>query len=109
MFVVILMIARIKLSGTDHRVVDETVQKIVGIAKQAGVKVRGPIPLPTKKLRVAVRYSPDGQGSETYEHWEMRIHKRIIDVAADDRVMKMILRIPIPENVKIEIKLLAEQ
>lgn len=103
------MIARIKLAGTDHRILDEMAQKIVGIAKQAGVKVSGPVPLPTKKLRVALRYSPDGQGSETYEHWEMRIHKRIVQVSADDRVMKMILRVPIPENVKIEIKLLAEQ
>jgi len=103
------MIARIKLAGTDHKVLDDMAKKIVSIAKQAGVKVSGPIPLPTKKLRVAVRYSPDGQGSETYEHWEMRIHKRIVQVAADDRVMKMILRIPIPDNVKIEIKLLTEE
>jgi len=102
------MIARIKLAGPEPKVVDNIARQIVNIAKQAGVKVSGPIPLPTKKLRIAVRYAPSGQGSETYEHWELRIHKRLIDVAADDRVMRMIMRIPIPENVKIEIKLIGE-
>ncbi len=102
------MIARIKLAGPDHKVLDQIAGQIVQIAKQMGVKVSGPIPLPTKKLKIAVRYAPSGQGSETYEHWELRIHKRLIDVAADDRVMRMIMRIPLPENVKIEIKLIGE-
>ncbi len=102
------MIARIKLAGPDHRVVDQVARQIVNIAKQAGVKVSGPIPLPTKRLTIAVRYAPSGQGSETYEHWEMRIHKRLIDVTADDRVMRMIMRIPLPPNVKIEIKLMGD-
>ena len=102
------MIARIKLAGPDHKVLDQIARQIVQIAKQMGVKVSGPIPLPTKKLKIAVRYAPSGQGSETYEHWELRIHKRLIDVAADDRVMRMIMRIPLPENVKIEIKLIGD-
>lgn len=102
------MIARIKLWSTDHKVLEQTVNMILEVANRMGVKVSGPIPLPTKKLKVAVRYSPDGQGSETYQHWEMRIHKRIIEVPADDRVMKSLLRIPIPEKVKIEIKMISE-
>lgn len=102
------MIARIKLWSTDHKVLEQTVSMILEVANRMGVKVSGPIPLPTKKLKVAVRYSPDGQGSETYQHWEMRIHKRIIEVPADDRVMKSLLRIPIPEKVKIEIKMISE-
>ncbi len=102
------MLARIKISGTDHRKVDALARQIVEIAKQMGVKHSGPIPLPTKKLKVAVRYAPSGQGSETYEHWEMRIHKRLVQVAADDRVMRQIMRIPIPDGVKIEMKLVPE-
>lgn len=105
---VMSMIARIKLWSTDHKVLEQTVNMILEVANRMGVKVSGPIPLPTKKLKVAVRYSPDGQGSETYQHWEMRIHKRIIEVPADDRVMKSLLRIPIPEKVKIEIKMISE-
>ncbi len=105
---VMFMIARIKISGTDHRKVDDLARRIVDIAKQAGVKHSGPIPLPTKKLKVAVRYAPSGQGSETYEHWEMRIHKRLVQVAADDRVMRQIMRIPIPDGVKIEMKLVPD-
>ncbi len=102
------MMARIKLWSTDYKLLDQVVSSIVETARQMGIKIKGPIPLPTKKLRVAVRYSPDGQGSETYQHWEMRIHKRLLEVPADDRFMKALLRIPIPDKVKIEIKMLAE-
>ncbi|NPA86968.1 MAG: 30S ribosomal protein S10 [Candidatus Diapherotrites archaeon] len=102
------MKARIKLWSTDYKVLEQTVGMIKETAERMGVKVSGPIPLPTKKLKIAVRYSPDGQGSETYQHWEMRIHKRILEVPADDRVMKALLRIPIPDKVKIEIKMLSE-
>ncbi len=102
------MKARIRLWSTDQKQLDRLAGEIVKMAKEMGIKVAGPIPLPTKKLKIAVRYSPDGQGSETYQHWEMRIHKRIIEMPADDRVMKAILRIPIPENVKLEIKMVAD-
>ena len=102
------MRARIKLWSNNQKLLDATVLAIKETAERMGVKVRGPIPLPTKKLRIAVRYSPDGQGSETYQHWEMRIHKRLLELPADDRVMKALLRIPIPDGVKIEIKMLPD-
>ncbi len=103
-----VMKARIKLWSTNQPLLDQTVGIIRETAERMGVKVRGPIPLPTKKLRVYVRYSPDGQGSETYQRWEMRIHKRVLELPADDRVMKALLRIPIPDSVKIEIKMLQD-
>ena len=84
--------ARISLSGTDPAKVDGVCTQIKGISQKTGVAIRGPVPLPTKKLRVPCRKSPDGEGSETWDRWEMRIHKRLIDLDADelDRISKAI-------------------
>lgn len=65
----------------------------------------GPIPLPTRKLVVPVRKTPCGEGTPTWEKWSMRIHKRLIDIDADERTMRQIMRIRIPEEVFIEIEL----
>jgi len=69
------------------------------------VEMHGPIPLPTKKMRVPVRKSPDGEGSETWDHWEMRVHKRLIDLSADERALRQLMRIQVPDEVHIEIVL----
>ena len=63
------------------------------------------IKLPTKKLKVTTRKTPCGQGTHTYDKWEMRIHRRILDIAADDRTMKQLMHINIPEEVIIEVAL----
>jgi small subunit ribosomal protein S10 len=63
----------------------------------------GPVSLPTKKLKVPVLKTPCGEGTATWERWEMRVHKRLIDITADDRTMRMIMRIKVPDDVYIEI------
>ena len=65
----------------------------------------GPIPLPTKRLIVPTRKAPDGEGSETYDRWQMRVHKRLIDLDADDRALRQLMRIQVPDGVNIEIML----
>ncbi len=97
--------ARIKLSGTDQKVLDEISRQIKEIAVRTGVKVSGPIPLPTKKLKVTTRKAPDGEGTMTWERWEMRIHKRVVDLGVDERAMRQIMRIHVPEGINIEIEL----
>ncbi len=97
--------ARISLSGTEHKVVDMVCGEIREIASRTGVEIHGPMPLPTKKLVVPVRKSPDGEGTNTWDHWEMRIHKRLIDVDADERTLRQLMRIPIPDGVQIEIQI----
>ncbi len=98
--------ARIRIWGTDHRKVEELAREIVDIAKKCGVNVSGPIPLPTRRLIVTVRRAPSGQGYHTFDHWELRIHKRLIDMDADERALKQLMRIRVPEDVKIEIELI---
>ncbi|MFH0815834.1 MAG: 30S ribosomal protein S10 [Methanobacteriota archaeon] len=95
--------ARISLSGTDPKKVDGVCMQIKTISERTGVCMSGPIPLPTKKLLVPVRKSPDGEGSETWERWEMRIHKRLIDLDADERALRQLMRIQVPDGVNIEI------
>ena len=97
--------ARISLSGTDPAMVDSVCNQIKGISQRTGVAIRGPVPLPTKKLKVACRKSPCGDGSETYDRWEMRIHKRLIVLDADARALRQLMSIQVPDGVNIEIVL----
>ncbi|HKS59906.1 MAG TPA: 30S ribosomal protein S10 [Thermoplasmata archaeon] len=97
--------ARISLSGTDPQKVDTVCRQIREISQKTGVAIAGPIPLPTKRLRVPVRKGPDGGGSSTIDHWEMRIHKRLIDLDADERALRQVMRIQVPDGVSIEIVL----
>ncbi len=97
--------ARISLTGTDSGKVDSICKQIREISQKTGVFISGPIPLPTKRLKVAVRKGPDGGGSSTIDHWEMRIHKRVIDIGADERALRQVMRIQVPDGVNIEIVL----
>jgi len=105
-----VQIARIKLSGKDPKELDSISGEIRDIAKKFGVNYRGPIPLPTKILKVTTLKTPcgdgTGHGNATFDKWEMRIHKRVIDVQADDRALRQIMRVNIGQGVHIEIKLL---
>ncbi|MBS7247389.1 MAG: 30S ribosomal protein S10 [Candidatus Jordarchaeales archaeon] len=96
----------IQLSSTDHQKLDEVCSQIKELAKKRGVRIAGPIPLPTKRLRVPVRKGPSGQGTATWDKWEMRIHKRLIVLHdPDERTLKQIMRIRIPEEIFIEMSL----
>lgn len=101
--------ARIKLTGTDPKVLERICDEIKSITDKYGISLRGPVPLPTKKLKVPVMKTPcgdgTGHGNASWERYEMRIHKRLIDVGADQRALRRIMRIEIPEKVNIEIKL----
>jgi small subunit ribosomal protein S10 len=98
--------ARIRLTSIDFEKLEEVCGELRTIAEKTGVKITGPIPLPTKRLRVPVRKSPCGEGTATWDKWEMRIHKRLIDIDAEERVMRRIMRIRVPEEVYVSIELL---
>lgn len=94
-------IARVKLASTNLAKLNAVCEDIMGIGRKTGVKVRGPIPLPVKRLHLPVRKSPCGNGTETYERWELRLHKRIIDINADAKALKHLIRLN-PDDVHIE-------
>jgi small subunit ribosomal protein S10 len=99
--------ARIKIASTDINKVNEVCDYIKGIADKTGVDMRGPIPLPTKRLKLTTRKSPSGEGTATWERYEMRIHKRLIDLGIDERALRLVMRVPIPEGLNIEIEMIA--
>jgi len=98
--------ARIKLASTDIAKINEVCTYINDISTKTGVHMKGPIPLPTKKLKLTTRKSPCGDGKATWERYEMRIHKRLIDLGVDERALRLVMRVPIPEGLNIEIELL---
>ena len=98
--------ARIKLASIDINKVNEVCQYIKDIAEKTGVDMRGPIPLPTKKLKVTTRKCPCGDGTSTFERFEMRVHKRLIDLGLDERALRLVMRVPIPEGLNIEIEMI---
>ena len=97
--------ARIKLTSTSLLKLGGVCDEIMGIGKKTGVKVKGPTPLPVKRLNGVTRKSPCGSGTETYEKWEMRMHRRIIDLNADDKAIRQLMRLKIPDDVYIELSL----
>ncbi len=98
---------RIELVSTNPKSLDEVSRKFKEIAKQMGVRLKGPIPLPTKRLRVTTLRNPSGEGTNRYDKYELRIHKRIIDVPnPDERFIRSIMGLEIPEDVKISVVML---
>ncbi|MDD5162884.1 MAG: 30S ribosomal protein S10 [Candidatus ainarchaeum sp.] len=97
--------ARIKLTSPDFKQLTEICGQLLDVAEKTGVKHSGAIPLPTKKLVIPTRKAPCGGGTETYEKWQLRIHKRIIDIEADERTLRRIMRVEVPEAVHLEIEL----
>ena len=97
--------ARVKLTSTSLPRLNDVCTEIMGIGTKTGVRVKGPTPLPVKRLHVATRKSPCGNGTETYEKWEMHMHRRIIDINADDKAIRQLMRLKIPDDVYIEVLL----
>jgi len=98
--------ARIKLASIEIDKLNNILNSIIDIAKKTKTKIKGPISLPTKTLRVVTRKSPDGEGKASWERYEMRVHKRLIDLGVDERALRLIMRVPIPEGINIEVELL---
>lgn len=96
---------RIKLNSIDIKMLNSICDSIKEIAKKSGIIVKGPVPLPTKKLKVTTRKSPCGNGTATFDRFEMRIHKRLIDLPANEKILHHIMRMQIPKNVSIKIEM----
>ncbi len=98
--------ARIKLASTDIEKINQVCAYIKDISDKTGVAMRGPVPLPRKTLKITTRRSPSGEGKASWERYEMRIHKRLIDLGLDERALRLVMRVPIPEGLNIEIEML---
>ena len=96
---------RIRLKAFDHEIIDKATRVIVETVTRTNAKIRGPIPLPTDKHRFTVIRGPHID-KDSREHFEMRIHKRLIDIIeVNQKTMDSLQRIDLPAGVDIEIKL----
>ncbi len=96
---------RIKLSSIDISALNNVIDSVKEITARAGVVMRGPIPLPTRRLKVTTRKSPCGDGTATFDRFEMRVHRRILDIPAEDRILHPIMKLQIPRSVQIKIEM----
>jgi small subunit ribosomal protein S10 len=96
---------RIRLKAFDHKILDQSAGKIVETAEATGAKVAGPVPLPTRIEKFTVMRSPFVD-KDSQEHFEIRTHKRLIDVLEpSSNTIRALMRLNLPAGVDIEIKL----
>jgi small subunit ribosomal protein S10 len=96
---------RIRLKGYDHTLVDLSARSIVDTAQRSGATVSGPVPLPTEKNVYCVIRGPF-KDKDSREHFEMRTHKRLIDIhQPTPKTVDSLMRLDLPAGVDIEIKL----
>ncbi|ADG81181.1 30S ribosomal protein S10 [Thermincola ferriacetica] len=96
---------RIRLKAYDHKILDQSAEKIVDTAKRTGAGVAGPVPLPTEKSIYTILRSPH-VNKDSREQFEMRIHKRLIDILEPTpKTVDALMRLDLPAGVDIEIKL----
>ena len=98
--------ARIKLASTDIDKINQVCMYIKDIADKTGVVMKGPVPLPRKSLKITTRRTPCGEGKASWERYELRVHKRLIDLGLDERALRLVMRVPIHEGLNIEIEML---
>jgi len=96
---------RIKLSSINIEALNSVIGMMKEVTSRSGIVMRGPIPLPTRRLKVTTRKSPCGNGTATFDRFEMRVHRRVIDIPAEDRVLYPIMKLQIPRSVQIKIEM----
>ncbi|QKX58836.1 uncharacterized protein TRUGW13939_05964, partial [Talaromyces rugulosus] len=70
---------RITLTSRNVSALEKVCSELSGRAKSKSLPVKGPVRLPTKTLQISTRKTPNGEGSKTWDKYEMRIHKRLIE------------------------------
>lgn len=96
---------RITLGSKNVKAVESVCQNLINEAKVQNVRVKGPVRMPTKVLRITCRKTPCGEGSKTWDRYEMRIHKRVIDLFATAEIVKKFTAVRLDPSVDIEFTL----
>ena len=97
---------RVKLKSYDYRVIDEAAAKIIETAIATGAKVIGPLPLPTKRTMMAVTPSTSRGIKNAQEHFEILVHKRLIDIVdPSPRTIDNLSNLDLPAGVSVEVKM----
>ncbi|KAH8693026.1 putative 40S ribosomal protein S20 [Talaromyces proteolyticus] len=97
---------RITLTGRNVSSLEKVCRELSERAQSKNIAVKGPVRLPTKTLNIVTRKTPNGEGSKTWDRYEMRIHKRLIDLNAPTEAVKAII-INIEAGVEVEVTIAA--
>jgi len=96
---------RIKLKSYDHRILDDSVKKIVETVKRTGVTISGPVLLPVEIRRYTVLRSPHVD-KKSREQFDIRIHKRLIDILdPTPATVEQLMNLQLPSGIEVEIKM----
>lgn len=96
---------RIKVRAFDHKIIDQTMRTIMDTAVRSGAQARGPIPLPTEKTKYTVQRA-SFIDKDSREQYEMRVHKRLIDVLEPTpQTIEALRNLNLPAGVDVEIKM----
>uniref|UniRef100_F7ICS1 Small ribosomal subunit protein uS10 n=1 Tax=Callithrix jacchus TaxID=9483 RepID=F7ICS1_CALJA len=94
---------RIPLTSLNLKSLEKVCADLIRGAKEKNLKVKGPVPKPTKTLRITTRKTPGGEGSKTWDRFQMRIHKRLIDLHRPSEIVKQVTSIGIEPGVEVEV------
>jgi len=94
---------RITLTSRNVKNVERVCEELIKGAKKRKLKLHGPVRMPTKTLRLTTRKTPCGEGSKTWDRYQMRIHKRLIDLHAPSEAVRQITTINIDPDVEVEV------
>ena len=92
---------RITLTSRNVKSLEKVCSDLIRGAKDKDLKVKGPVRMPTKVLRITTRKTPCGEGSKTWDKFQMRIHKRVIDLHSPSEIVKQITSINIEPGVEV--------
>jgi small subunit ribosomal protein S20e len=96
---------RIVLKSQETQNLDYVTSRISALAREKNFEVKGPRFMPNKILRLTPRKSPCGEGTNTYDRFEMRIHSRIVDIKCPPNAVADITNFKIKPGVDINIKI----
>jgi len=94
---------RITLTSRNVTSLEKVCAELIRGAKEKELKVKGPVRMPTKTLRITTRKTPCGEGSKTWDKFQLRIHKRVIDLHSPSEIVKQITSINIEPGVEVEV------
>ncbi|EPZ31704.1 40S ribosomal protein S20 [Rozella allomycis CSF55] len=94
---------RVTLTSRDVSKVEKVCSELIQRAKEKELPVKGPVRMPTKTLRITTRKTPNGEGSKTWDRYEMRIHKRVIDLESPTEIVRQITSFKIETGVDVEV------
>ncbi|ABW97982.1 rps20 (nucleomorph) [Hemiselmis andersenii] len=97
---------RIILSSRKTKSLEKICNEILNKGKDKNLKIKGPIKIPTKILKITTRKSPCGEGTNTWDLFEIRIHKRLIDLFSSQDILKQINSVKIESGVEVEVTII---